>query len=42
MAAQAAATDYELLVTPEELKGGGVVVDYNYEGRLAPLLGACG
>ena len=30
MAAQAAATDYELLVTPEELKGG-VVVDYNYE-----------
>jgi len=32
MAAQAAATDYELLVTPEELKGGGVEVDYNYEG----------
>jgi 8-oxo-dGTP pyrophosphatase MutT (NUDIX family) len=31
MAAQAAATDYELLVTPEELKGGGVEVDYNYE-----------
>ena len=30
MAAQAAATDYELLVTPEELKGG-VEVDYNYE-----------
>ena len=30
MAAQAAATDYELLVTPEELKGG-LEVDYNYE-----------
>ena len=29
-AIQAAASDYEFLVTPEELKGG-VKVDYNYE-----------